>query len=54
MSFFRKPTKFEWLGVVLLTAVFVWWLMTDCSEVARYWLFAVVALFCVGRMFIKW
>lgn len=50
MSFFRKPTKFEWISLIIVLALFIWFLVTK-SDRARYLILAVVTFyFFVGRI----
>ncbi len=50
MSFFRKPTKFEWISLIVVSALFIWFLVTK-SDRTRYLILAVVTFyFFVGRI----
>lgn len=50
MSFFRKPTGFEWISLIVVLALFIWFLITGSQRV-RYLIFAAVAIYFVGRIF---
>jgi len=50
MSFFRKPTKFEWISLIVVSAFFVWFLIAR-TPTARYCTLAVISAFFVGRIF---
>lgn len=50
MSFFRKPTTFEWISLIVIAALFIGYLATG-SQTLRYLIFAAVALYFVGRIF---
>ncbi len=51
MSFFRKPTKFEWISLIVVSALFVWFLIAR-TPVARYCTLAAISAFFVGRIFL--
>lgn len=50
MSFFRKPTTFEWISLIVIAALFIGYLVTG-SQTVRYLIFAAVAFYFTGRIF---
>lgn len=52
MSFFRKPTAFEWISLIVIVALFIGYLVSG-SQTVRYLIFAAVAIYFVGRIFLN-
>ncbi len=44
MKFFRKPTPFEWVLLIVVLVLLIWFLVTR-SNTARYLIFAVLSFY---------